>query len=105
MFKYDERHKEFLISRGVTEAEIAEYETIQNTPLDELLSRYEKPLNFEIALEDFFKEMMKLGWKKEEAESRVKCVLPDTDDNDNEVLPLRQFLYPPEKEVYLTRPE
>lgn len=100
MFKITEEQRAFLKSRGMTDMEINEYVEIHSTPLNELLMRYDKPLEFDIDLDEFFKEMNRLGWKKEDAESRVKSCLPTVDDAD-EVIFIKQFLFPaPKEEVY-----
>lgn len=100
MYKITTEHREFLKSRGMNDAEINEFEEIHNTPLSELLLRYDKPLKFDIDLDEFFKEMKRLRWKKEDVESRVKSFLPDVDDADEVVL-IKQLMFPaPKDEVY-----
>ena len=100
MYKTTAEQRKFLKSRGMTDAEIDEYDEIHSTPLSKLLSRYDKPLKFDIDLDEFFKEMKGLGWKREDAEDRVKSCLPDVDDAD-EIILIKQFLFPAQKdEVY-----
>lgn len=100
MFNITEEQRAFLKSRGMTDTEIKEYVAIHNTPLSELLERYDNPLEFDIDLDEFFREMKILGWKREDAEDRVKSCLPDVDDAD-EIILIKQFLFPAQKdEVY-----